>query len=54
MDRYLKRERITPRLIWEDVHEQMDGDDYGYLLFDDTMLDKQHSFAIDLVRCPVQ
>ena len=50
INRYLKRERITPRLVWENVASDVDADAYGYLLFDDTVLDKRHSFAIDLVR----
>lgn len=50
INRYLKRERITPRLVWENVESQVDADAYGYVLFDDTVLDKRHSFAIDLVR----
>ena len=50
VNRYLKRERITPRLIWENVHSQIEADRYGYVLFDDTVLDKRHSFAIELVR----
>ena len=50
VNRYLKRERITPRLVWEDVQSQVDVDAYGYVLFDDTVLDKRHSFAIELVR----
>ncbi|MEL6601753.1 MAG: transposase [Cyanobacteria bacterium J06614_10] len=50
INRYLKRERITPRLVWENVQSQVDADAYGYVLFDDTVLDKRHSFEIDLVR----
>ncbi|EDX83541.1 Transposase, IS4 family protein [Synechococcus sp. PCC 7335] len=50
INRYLKRERITPRLVWENVASAVDADAYGYILFDDTVLDKRHSFAIDLVR----
>ncbi|MEM9089511.1 MAG: transposase [Cyanobacteria bacterium P01_F01_bin.53] len=50
INRYLKRERISPRLVWENVAAEVDADAYGYVLFDDTVLDKRHSFAIDLVR----
>ena len=50
INRYLKREHITPRLVWENVASEVDADAYGYVLFDDTVLDKRHSFAIDLVR----
>lgn len=50
VNRFLQRERITPRLVWENVKAQVDADAYGYVLFDDTVLDKRHSFAIELVR----
>ena len=50
INRYLKRERITPRLVWENTKSQVEADSYGYVLFDDTVLDKRHSFSIDLVR----
>jgi hypothetical protein len=42
INRYLKGEKITPRLVWESAE--------GDVVFDDTVLDKQHSFAIELVR----
>ncbi len=50
INRYLGGEKITPRLVWENVSSQVIQTSTGYLLFDDTVLDKRHSFAIDLVR----
>jgi Transposase DDE domain len=50
INRYLRGERITPRLIWENVRGQVVPTPRGYLLFDDTVLDKNYSFAIELVR----
>ncbi|MEO1211848.1 MAG: transposase [Cyanobacteria bacterium J06638_20] len=50
INRYLAREKITPRLVWQNVAEQVVVTPRGYLVFDDTVLDKQHSFAIELVR----
>ena len=50
INRYLRGERITPRLVWENVREQMVTTPQGYLVFDDTVLDKQASSAIELVR----
>lgn len=50
INRYLCDERITPRLVWENVREQVAPTPAGYVLFDDTVLDKNYSFAIDLVR----
>jgi len=50
INRYLRGEKITPRLIWENVAQQVIQTESGYLVFDDTVLDKNHSFAIELVR----
>ena len=50
INRYLRGERITPRRVWENVRGQVVATAQGYLVFDDTVLDKNASFAIDLVR----
>jgi Transposase DDE domain len=50
LNRYLRGERITPRLVWENVRGQVVPTPCGYVLFDDTVLDTNYSFAIDLVR----
>jgi hypothetical protein len=50
INRYLSGEKITPRLVWENVASQVVESATGYVVFDDTVLDKQHSFAIELVR----
>jgi len=50
INRYLGGEKITPRLVWANVSSQVVQTSRGYLLFDDTVLDKRHSFVIDLVR----
>jgi hypothetical protein len=50
INRYLRGERVTPRLIWEHVRGQVLLTPRGYVLFDDTVLDKNSSFAIELVR----
>jgi hypothetical protein len=41
---------MTPRLVWENVRGQVVQTPCGYVLFDDTVLDKNSSFAIELVR----
>lgn len=48
--RYLKSERLTPRLLWEKVREQIVYSPAGAIIFDDTVLDKSYSFAIEGVR----
>src|SRR5512139_1709890 len=50
INRYLRGERITPRLVWENVRDQVVPTPHGYIVFDDTVLDKNASFAIALVR----
>lgn len=48
--RYLKDEKLTPRLLWEKVQEQIVFSPNAVIIFDDTVLDKSHSFAIEGVR----
>ncbi|MBM3237772.1 transposase [Candidatus Poribacteria bacterium] len=52
INRYLRDERIPPRLVWENVRGQVVPTESGYLLFDDTVLDKNYSHQIELVRSP--
>lgn len=48
--RYLQGEKVTARLVWENVRGQVIQTVKGYLVFDDTVLDKNSSFEIELVR----
>jgi len=50
INRFLRGEKITPRLIWENVESQLITSKSAYLIFDDTVLDKNFSFKIELVR----
>ena len=50
INRYLRGERITPRLVWEQVRGHVVATAQGYLVFDDTVLDKSAALAIELVR----
>ena len=50
INRYLAGEKITPRLVWDNVATQIVPTNKGYVVFDDTVLDKRHAVAIDLVR----
>jgi hypothetical protein len=50
VNRYLRGEKLTPRLLWENVRGQVVATPSGYVVFDDTVLDKNTSFAIELVR----
>lgn len=48
--RFLKHHAFTPRHVWEKVRPVLHTAEEGYLLFDDTVLDKDFSFKIDGVR----
>jgi copper chaperone CopZ len=42
--------RLTPRLLWENVLPHLQTSVDGYLVFDDTVLDKRYAQKIELVR----
>src|SRR5215212_6930747 len=48
--RYLEEDKLTARLVWEQVQGQVVRSEEGYLAFDDTVLDHNSSFKIELVR----
>jgi hypothetical protein len=50
INRYQRREKLPPRLLWENVKPLLQPSEQGYLLFDDTVLDKRYSAAIELTR----
>jgi len=50
INRYLSGEKLTPRLLWENVKPLIVPEPAGYLIFDDTVLDKRFSQSIELVR----
>jgi len=49
-NRYLAGDEIRPRLVWENVKGQVIQTPYGFLVFDDTVIDKNFSRNIELVR----
>ena len=50
VNRYLLENKLSPRLLWEHVSEDIAMSENGYFLFDDTVIDKNSSFKINLVR----
>ena len=50
MNRYLAGDQVRPRLVWENVQGQVVQTPAGYVLFDDTIIDKNFSTQIELVR----
>jgi hypothetical protein len=50
INRYLANDCIEPHLLWEQVRSQLVITPDGFVVFDDTVLDKNHSLKIELVR----
>jgi len=50
INRLLRQLDIQPENLWESVQETIVFDPAGYLAFDDTVLDKRHSFKIECVK----
>ena len=50
LNRFLKDEKMTPRLVWEQTKGQIIFSPNGYLIFDDTISDKNYSARIELAR----
>jgi hypothetical protein len=46
----LRREKLTPCLVWENVQPLIQAVDQGYIIFDDTVLDKRFKEEIELSR----
>jgi len=49
-NRYLAGDEIRPRMVWENVKEQVTITPYGFLVFDDTVIDKNYASQMELVR----
>jgi len=50
LNRYLRDDKLTPRLVWEQVKGLIVTSPFAYLLFDDTVADKNYSHSIEIVR----
>ncbi len=50
INRYLRGEKLSPRLLWEQVQHTLELDPQGYVLFDDTVLDHSFGPSIEIVR----
>jgi hypothetical protein len=50
INRYLKGEKLTPRLLFEQVEPLLEPDSKAYLVFDDTVLDKSFGPSIEVTR----
>ncbi len=50
INRYLRGEKLTPRLLWDNIALLIKPSENAYILFDDTVLDKRYSASIELAR----
>lgn len=50
INRYLRGDKVTPRMVWENAKNNIIQSDKGYLVFDDSVMDKDFSNKIELVR----
>ncbi len=50
LNRLMRDDKLPPRLVWEQSQEQIIASPTAYLLYDDTVADKNHSRSIELVR----
>jgi hypothetical protein len=50
INRYLRDERLTPALVWKHTKAHITQSSEGYIVFDDSILDKNHSRHIESVR----
>ncbi len=50
INRYLRGEKLSPRLLWEQVEGLVEFDGQAYLIFDDTVLDKSFGPSIEVAR----
>ena len=50
INRYLGGEQFTPRQVWENVRHDIIHSENGYIVFDDPVADKRHSFQIEPAR----
>ena len=50
INRYLAGDRLPPRYVWESVKPHLKQTPNGYIIFDDTVLDKRHAKKIALAK----
>jgi hypothetical protein len=50
INRYLRNEKLTPRLLWDNVGDSLQKNENAYVIFDDTLLDKRYAKSIELSR----
>ncbi len=46
INRFLRDDRMTPRLVWDNVRDSIEVSAGGYIVFDDTIIDKNFSHQL--------
>ena len=50
VNRFMRVEKLRPRHLWQAVKGDVVASEQGYLLFDDTVIDKDHSEKIEMAQ----
>lgn len=50
INRYLKDDHVTPSVVFDSIKNSINYSSNSCLIFDDSVLDKRHSFKIEMVR----
>ena len=50
INRYLKNIDLDTEILWQNVSKEIVTTEDGYLIFDDTVINKKYSEKIELVR----
>lgn len=50
INRYLQDDNVTPDVVWEQVKGLVEYHEDGFIIFDDSVSDKNHSHKIEMVR----
>ena len=50
INRYLAGDRLRPRMVWEHVKSHLEQTSDGYIIFDDTVLDKRYAKQMGLAK----
>jgi len=50
INRFMQKDKMTSRLVWEHVKGDIVASPFGCIIFDDSVLDKNHSHNIEMVR----
>ena len=50
INRFLDNEKYTPSLLWEHIRDDVELSENGYVVFDDTVLEKRNTKKIEVAR----